>query len=356
MKGNQNKLYLVIFVFCTFLLSTVCSAQSSKAACVRIITGTSEVTLTYEQLFATEETQNAYSKRDLIPIANFLDARSLQEFSSALAYYGDGSQGQISLAGFLEWRGNTDDYLGSDGKSRKKDIIGIWLNAPELSIAHIVPEALSALEQGRVLVILLDGLSYYDLQALEPAFLSAKQVLPARTVMPPISPVALATILTGELPNKTGVQSRSDREVKVDDIFVTIGKKGKTAAIIEGSTKLINTSLEQILNPDLNGNGSTDDEVFASAKAQLEAGLDFVFVHFHGYDDLAHTYGPLSPESSLKLLELDTYVEQLCADFFGTILVMADHGQHSTEGNKLGDHGEFQVLDMTIPWVKWVQP
>lgn len=349
--GNKIKriwitiISLLSIVLLSFMAKIVVSALEPgiKAPCVRIINGKQEVALTYEKLFTAST----------IPIIDYLGDVSLHKPATALAYYRDGSQGEISLNGFLEWQGNFADYVGPDGKCRKEDIIGIWVDPPKLSVTHVAGEVLSALENQRVLTILLDGLSYYDLEKVRPSFLSTKNILPARTVMPSITPVSLAAILTGKLPNETGITARNMRQLKVDDIFVAISKMGKSSAMVGASTKVINTSIEQLLNPDLNGNGSTDDEVFASARDQLDQGIDFVFVHFHGYDDLAHTYGPLSDETIDKMIELDSYVEELCLDFSGMVLVIADHGQHRTEGNKLGDHGEFRLLDMTIPWIQW---
>lgn len=260
-------------------------------------------------------------------------------------YLADGNQIELESESALE------KYL----ESIEQEIVGLWLAAPELSTTDFMPQTFSALERGRVLVILVDGLSFYHLRDLQPPFLAKKEVAPARTVMPSITPVALATILTGKLPSEHGVSSRRVRQPAVDDLFSHAAHMGKSSVLVEGPTKVINTSSEQILNPDLNGNGSTDDEVFAAAQGQVEAGVDLIFVHFHGYDDQAHTFGPTSSEAEAKLRELDLYVQQLCEQFSGTVFVLADHGQHPSTGEKLGEHGEFHHLDLTVPWISWEQ-
>ncbi|HHY14623.1 MAG TPA: hypothetical protein GX521_00955, partial [Firmicutes bacterium] len=117
--------------------------------------------------------------------------------------------------------------------------------------------------------------------------------------------------------------------------------------------KIINTSIEQFLNPDLNEQNGTDDEVFACAQEQLEAGVELIFVHFKGYDDIAHRYGPLTPQAAAKLEDLDTYVARLCSEFSGQVFVIADHGQHSASGERLGEHGEFRLPDLTVPWIQF---
>lgn len=338
MRESLDRCCLAIIVFCLALLLFGCHKQATS----NHVVSSTESNLNDPSFLLID------GQREV----TFLGGQVVLETtnSSAIVYFDHGTQEEVFLTDLFEWKGNLADYIGP------QDIIGVWVDAPELSVTHIAPEALAALERGRVLIILLDGLSYYDLEELKPPFVSAKTVRPARTVMPSISPVALASILTGKFPNETGITSRDTRQLQVDDIFVAAVKLGKTSAMVEGSRKLINTSIDQLLNPDINGDGSTDDEVFACAKAQLDAGVDLVFVHFHGYDDLAHTYGPLSPETSAKMLELDAYVEALCAGFSGMVLVIADHGQHATTGEKLGDHGEFRLLDLTIPWIQWEQP
>ena len=335
MKSSVAKLITLILVVCTcFAANTMAFDPDTKASYVRIIYQGRDITLIYGEKFMPKE------------IAS----------SNALAFSADGSQNEITLGGSLKWHGNWVDYLGPDGHSRIQDIVGIWTHPPELCVTHLVPKALEALDNGRVLIILLDGLSYYDLIYLKPSFLGSKNPKPARTVFPPITPVALGSILTGQLPPKNGITARGKRDLKVDDIFALAGQMGKMSILVEGSNKVINTSQVQLLNPDLNGDGSTDDEVFACALKHLAAGADLLFVHFHGYDDVAHSYGPQTPEAAAKLAELDQYVESLCAEFFGTVFVLADHGQHPTCGDKLGDHGEFCYLDMTIPWISWEQP
>ena len=351
-----------------FLEYLVVMGLGPDVPALRFIHGLQERVITYGGLFTVDAVQRlvmegearkgdfsvtAFTRRSLIPLEQLVEAGDI---TAGLAYFADGGQMEVSLQGYLEWRGTSADYLGEDGRSRKPDIRGIWVDPPKLSITELLPQALAALEEGSVLIILLDGLGYLELQRVQPPFLSCKGAEQARSVFPSITPVALGSILTGELPSKHGVTARGMRDLKVPDLFDHAAQLGRESAMVEGTTKVLNTSIRQILNPDLDGDGSTDNEVFAAAREQLEKGVDLVFVHFHGYDDVAHAFGPFSPEAAEKLLELDRYVQQLCQDFSGTVFVLADHGQHPATGDKLGDHGQFSLLDLTIPWLKWVQP
>ncbi len=334
--------------------------------CFRIIYGEESLEFTFGGLFTMDAnlqsvlegksqfngwTTNAYSKRALIPLIQFAEQLDAQ-YSNAVAYFGDGSQDVVDLNGFLEWRGSSADYIAPDKKTRKKDIIGIWINAPEKSVTDIASITLERLDKEKVLIILLDGAGYYNILEHSPEFLSKHEITPSRTVMPSISNVGLAAILTGEVPAINGIKERKDRNLLSDDIFKTAAGLGRKSAVVEGSSQLIGLSIEQTLNPDVDGDGYTDSEVQKSALKKIEEGAELLFVHFHGFDDAAHTFGPSSPKAASKLYELDKYVSKLCADFKGTVIITADHGQHATIGeDKAGGHGEFLPLDMTVPFI-----
>lgn len=344
----------------------VCAKETmSTQKCFRVIYGEEYLTLTYGQLFNAEAltqsvlegeaqmhdtTTNVYTKRELIPLDKYIEALGATTQSTALAYFGDNSQKEIDIKGYIEWRGNSVDYIGTDKKSREKDIIGIWIDAPEASVTDISSLALDRAKEGRVMIIELDGAGYYNILEHTPEFISSKSMMPGRTVMPSISNVSLAAIVTGELPSVNGVTARGMHELLVDDMFAAAEASGLKCAVVEGSSQLITMSIKQTLNPDTNGDGYTDSEVQATALEMIEAGSEFVYIHFHGYDDVAHTYGPSSEQAAKKLDELDGYVSALCASFKGTVIITADHGQHTTTDiEKIGNHGEFLPMDMTVP-------
>lgn len=336
-----------------------------EGRCIRILNGAEIVrTITYGSLFEqTAEQVLVYegdAKKNGASVTS-LTRRSLVPITSgpsetAVAYFGDGSQHEIETDGYLEWRGNTADYIEADGKGRIKDVIGIWTDAPEACVTDIAETALSKLQSGRVLIVELDGVGYDTILAAAKKgtvpFLSDKEIQKARTVMPSVSSVALASILTGLPPCDNGVFKEGIRQYGegVMDIFDLAANMGKTSAIVEGNSALVKTSIDQMLNPDLNGSGGTDDEVFASAKKTLSEGTDLTYVHFHGFDDIAHTFGPSSAEAFLKLSELDAYIQSLCEAFSGTVIVCSDHGMHEIDTKaKRGEHGSFLPEDLTVP-------
>ena len=336
--------------------------------CLRIIDGDKTLTYSYGQLFLQDAVSklvlegqpqrmvdgvtysvDAYTRRSLIPLSHLTGLDS----GTALCYLASGEQVAIDLAGYIQWRGNSADYIEPNGRSRQVDVIGIWLNAPEASVTDVADMALTVLDGNRVLIIEVDGLGYDAcLRFIDHGCvnLSRFHVQKARTVMPSISNVALAAIITGQTPDQTGINARKDRDVGVPDIFKQAQSSGKTCAVIEGNSTLINMGVDQTLNADTNGDGFTDDEVHQSALDAIAQGMDLIYVHYHGLDDAGHTYGPFSQESQNKMLELDAYIGELLQSFSGTVILISDHGMHEVNlEDELGMHGTFVPLDMIVP-------
>ena len=334
--------------------------------CFRIIRGSQTTTYSFGQLFLQDTVSaltlegqpqkavggvtydaNAYTRRNLIPLSSMVS----KDKGTALCYLGSGAQVQIDLNGYLEWRGNSVDYVGVNRRDRQKDVVGIWIDAPKASVTDVPALALDALKTGKVMVIEIDGLGYEAYQQFVQSCptLKAFHAQAARTVMPSISNVALAGILCAQTPDKTGVVKRDDRELAVKDMFTAAKEMNKSCAMIEGQSSLVNLNMEQTLNADQNGNG-TDDEVQKSALAAVSSGTDMIYVHFHGVDDIGHADGPLSAQAFAKAKELDGYIAALKQKFFGSIILISDHGMHETNAaQESGEHGAFMPSDMIVP-------
>lgn len=298
-------------------------------------------------------TTTAYTRRNLIPLSDYVE-----EGTTLQLYSRDGSVQEILRDGYLEWRGNKADYLSPDLKTRLPDIFGVWGDAPSIRIDHIAKRVLQHIEEEPVMLVLVDAMGWMQYEALRdklPFLTTADSVERASTTMPSVSSVALASLLTGKLPGDNGVAAEKIRQIEGEDLFDQLTQRGKESIMIEGHVKLMDFSIPQRLHADENHSGTTDDEVFAGAVSAMEEQPDFLFVHFHGYDDLAHTYGPYSQEAVDGLVQIDEYVRDLYAGFHGRLIVIADHGQHDIQGDKLGEHGEFLPSDMIIPVLEWTR-
>ena len=280
-----------------------------------------------------------------IPLGSLLETQGMICFvgrNGAMIY-----ERNIGTA-FLEVAGNTLRYRNM------YDVAGVMADAPMLNISEVYRDALYFLERGeQVLIIELDGWGWEMYLRAEQPYLGGLNAMKALAVFPPLSPVGLASMLTGELPAVHGIHDRTNREPAAEDIFAMAAAMGKKAIYIEGNTSLIRTSLPPVLSPDLNGVNGTDDEVYANAKVAMVENPDLLFVHFHGIDDVAATYGPYAPETLAKIFYIDALVAELAAAWSGRIIITADHGLHltSNEISGGGDHGVFRAEDMLVPYI-----
>jgi len=223
-------------------------------------------------------------------------------------------------------------------------------------ITAVSDDALRFLEQGeRVMIIELDGLGWKMLEMADAPYLKSLQPQEALVCYPPISPVGLASMLTGATPDIHGIHDRENRQMACEDLFAKAQEMGKTCAYVEGSHALLNTSIRPVLS--LN-----DEEVLANAQMALESEPDLIFVHFHEIDEAAHKSGPPAsfPFPTLekltksiltheKIKEIDGYVRVLVEGYDGRVIITADHGMHETEEG--GDHGQFLAEDMIVPYI-----
>jgi hypothetical protein len=285
-----------------------------------------------------------YTPYRRVPLGSLMDAQG------TICFVGrDGSMlyERSAVAAYLEISGNTVRYKDM------RDVAGVMADAPMINVSEVYRDALYLLERGeRVLIVELDGWGWEMYSRAHQPYLGGLGAMKAMAVFPPLSPVGLASMLSGELPVVHGIHDRSTREGASEDIFAKAVAMGRKAIYIEGSTSLIRTSLTPVLSPDLNGLNGTDDEVYDNAKNAMAENPGLLFVHFHGIDDAATAYGPYAPETLAKITYIDSLVADLAAGWYGRIIITADHGLHLTpEGISAGDHGVFCAEDMLVPYI-----
>ncbi|HHX74472.1 MAG TPA: hypothetical protein GX699_06185, partial [Firmicutes bacterium] len=206
----------------------------------------------------------------------------------------------------------------------------------------LYPDTEHYLRLGRVMVLYLDGFGYHQyLHAVRTGYAPFLAELPpaarALAVYRPVTNAGFAAMITGRPPGENGVWSREQKDLLVPSIFALAAGSRKKAVLIEGHIKILNTEVEPVLNPDVNGDGSTDDEIMARAADCLDQDYDLLFVHFHSIDDAGHTYGDLSQKTLRQIQVVDGYVRELVTGWEGTVIILSDHGMHQTaEG---GGHG-----------------
>jgi hypothetical protein len=225
--------------------------------------------------------------------------------------------------------------------------------------AEVIGQALDVPPADHVLLLFLDGFGYARYSeargaGLIPNLATLPEPLLGLTEYPPSTRVGTAALLTGAPPQINGVDGRSVRSTDAETIFDVASKAGLQVTAVEGEALAFNLRGAEVqLSGDRDGDGSTDDNVLANARAVLGAGMpDLFYVHFHGIDDAGHTYGPGTPEEETVIQEVDAAVGQLLAALpAGTlVIIFADHGMHRVDHEgRLGNHGNLIERDMFIP-------
>ena len=231
----------------------------------------------------------------------------------------------------------------------------LGLRAPE----QFTGRALESLPVDRAVLIFLDGFGYVRYtealaQGLIPFLSALGEPLIALATYPPITSVSTASLLTGAGPEVHGVDQRGIRKTETETLFDVAASAGLEVVAVEGESLAFELRGAKLrLSGDLDGNGTTDDNVLANALTVLRGGApDLLFVHFHGIDDAGHTYGPGAPQERAAIQEEDAAVGRIMELLpeHTLVIIFADHGMHKVnEEGRLGNHGHLISRDMFIP-------
>lgn len=180
----------------------------------------------------------------------------------------------------------------------------------------------------------------------------------AQTVMPSVTLPAHASMLTGLLPQKHGINwnfwDSSKGYIKVKTIFEIAKEAGYRTAMFVSKRKL-----KHLAKP-----GTLDHLVVQSTDSLtlIKKVISYViayrphlvFIHFGEVDFVGHEYGWLSEEQLEALKEVDEAIGILLDILWvmdmlpkSLIILTSDHGGHGK------GHGTALPQDMTIPWVLW---
>jgi len=288
--------------------------------------------------------------------------------------------GQIAVTAF--WRNVSKVEI--DGEEYLIDQINVQTAVPETPVEYSITDiaALTAEALGisfgekssgfdfptgsvdHVVWIFLDGFGYIGLETakaegLIPYLDSIENTYPSFGIYPPKTSTSSAALLSGLDPIQNGVWATGIRNITVPSIIDAVVDSGMQFSIIEGESTPFNyPNAEVTLSGDRNNDDSTDDNVFINAEAKIAEGVpEMLMIHFHGIDDVGHTYGPYSAEWNEKVAEVDGYIEQLIEQLPEStlILLFPDHGMHSVEGDsELGNHGNL-ILDDIETYIILVQ-
>lgn len=228
--------------------------------------------------------------------------------------------------------------------------------------AQATGRALTDARASHVLLLFLDGFGYVRYTeardaGLVPTLAALGEPQIGLSEYPPSTAIATAVMVTGAPPAVNGAAIRGTRITEAETLFDVAAQAGLRAVAVEGNALAFNLrNAETMLSGDRDNNGSTDDNVLANALAVLAEGMpDILWVHFHGIDDVGHTYGPNTPEEDAAIDGVDTAVGEILATLppDTLALIFADHGMHAVqEEGRLGNHGNLIERDMLVPvWI-----
>jgi hypothetical protein len=296
-------------------------------------------------------TVSVYTRRLGVPVTEVL-GNQIED-----GFYVFGANGKVMAGqtdGFIQWRGHELRYVSSDGRSTVDSVVGIMQDPPAVGITDLYAQVVDNLDKDEnILVILLDGFGYHQFaEAKErgaiPFMGSLTDAEPALSVYRPVTNAGMAAMLTGQWPDRNGVNFR-ERELAVPTFFQHVLDKGKTAVLLEGSMGILQTEISATLHLDLDGSGDSDDEIFAAAMTRMTDHPDVMMVHFHSIDDAGHDHGDMHAKVFETIRRNDDYVKALVEAWSGPVYILADHGMHAK--GDLGYHGVFRYEDMVVPFI-----
>ncbi|MGA9139069.1 MAG: alkaline phosphatase family protein [Methanocella sp.] len=249
-----------------------------------------------------------------------------------------------------------------------RDITVLTMSRPERSILDVAPTAGEALglksdfdgicvghsNASQVVVIYIDALGWQRYEWAMPVMgnLTAIEPTAACDVYPSISAVNAAALITGVMPERSGVDRWERRTMAVDNIIDIALRNNISAAWVDGPRPPVSLERGIVSVNDTDGDGVFDEEIMDRAMAEYKQGTRLLYVHLYDTDRALHETGPYSQRSLEALARADALVGSMASDLKpGTLLIVtSDHGGHDIEGGR-GDHGTLLPQDMIIPFV-----
>lgn len=237
----------------------------------------------------------------------------------------------------------------------------LGLPAPAQAKGRPIAEVVAGLAGARRVAILAPdafGLYAWTLWQQEMPFLRAlhaQNSITLRSVLPSITPVNFAAMVTGTDLAGHGVDNR-EASFACETLFDVLRRAGgKSAGIGIGNytgCRLLGRHADICGDA---GDGTDDDIARLIVEIAGRDAPEFLIAQLGRVDDVFHKYGPSSPAVVPMLRETDARLGGLFAELtklgYGVIQV-ADHGQHDLSepvGGKLGTHGSDSDQDCLVP-------
>ncbi len=175
-----------------------------------------------------------------------------------------------------------------------------------------------------------------------------------RAVMPSITPVNFATMLTGASPTEHGIRNR-EQPLSKETIFHIM----RETDMVSATAARAKSSLGILISPHADKPGlagsNLDSDVTEIACRMIDEDVNLLWVQFLDVDDASHAHGPHSHENKDAAEKADANLKRVleAARVKGySAMVLADHGQHpSSDGPYKGVHGTDMPEDLNVPFL-----
>lgn len=260
--------------------------------------------------------------------------------------------------------GTSKEYSMIDIAPTVSAILG--LQSPAQATGSIIPEMARDLSScGKVAVLAPDSLGNLAWQQWqnEMPFLKSlhtEHSVILRSIMPSITPVNFAAMVTGSDLSVHGVGAKTDKFACETLFDIVRNAGGKSAGVgLEGYTG------SELLgrHADIWGNGGDGSDAGVEEKVIEIVDHDaprFLIAQLGRVDDIFHRYGPSSHLVVPMLKETDARLQRLVEHLkhltYG-VIILSDHGQHDVldarEGENKGSHGTEMSEDRLVPctWI-----
>lgn len=183
----------------------------------------------------------------------------------------------------------------------------------------------------------------------------AERSVTLRSVMPSVTPVNFATMVTGADREGHGIGAKTD-DFACETLFDTVrAAGGRSAGVgIENYTGQALLARCADIAGDV-GDGTDDDVADRVLEIAESESPRFLIAQLGRVDDTFHKYGPSSPEVVPMLRETDARLKRLTgrlAPLGYGVLILSDHGQHDQTdpaARKKGGHGTDSDEDCLVP-------
>jgi predicted AlkP superfamily pyrophosphatase or phosphodiesterase len=215
--------------------------------------------------------------------------------------------------------------------------------------------------QERLAVVVIDAFGMSTWKAVRretPTFnaIADRHLLHLRSVMPTVTPVNFATMLTGAGPDAHGIRDRTE-ELSLETVFDVLREEGKSSATAARALSSLGILISPFADRPGLAESNLDVDVCACALKALQEGVDLLWVQLLDVDDAGHKHGPTSYQGVSAAGNADRHLREIvtsaCKEGYG-VVVLADHGQHTItvdDGSQAGSHGTDSDEDVNVPFV-----